>query len=77
MLKLKDKVKQLDFIALKLRQANGGEETICALTGDNRKAKAHEMQPPLFLFSPGRRRGVLLGHRFSGHILVFAQSLFC
>lgn len=43
MLKLKDKVKLLDFIALKLRQEKGGEETICALIGDNRNTKTYEI----------------------------------
>lgn len=68
-------MKQFDFIALKLRWEKGGEETVCALVGDNRNTKTYEIQPSFFLFSPGRRRGVLLGHIFLGHILVFALSL--
>ena len=45
MLKLKDKVKQLDFIALKLRREKGGEETVCALIRDNRNTKLMKYSP--------------------------------
>lgn len=56
MLKLKDKVKQLDFycLSMKLRQENG--EAICALTGDNRKTAPWNAAPSFPIFPRKEKR---------------------